>query len=161
MHWRKAYRVDLCQIVSMALTREIQTRQSVIQNPFFLGQFEWANSLSWLRRPCFIDFISRERPSTSGSKVILVRCINKSLQLTLLSDSYATPSGDRVYSVIKPLATRFEVIIEFGNQYICLRQRVKVGLKSRFQSFIEFAFSVLLEPRKSLLCVIFFLNNNF
>ena len=30
---------------------------------------------------------------------------------------------------------------------------IKVGLKSRFQSFIEFAFSVLLETRKSLLCV--------
>ena len=30
---------------------------------------------------------------------------------------------------------------------------IKVGLKSRFQSLIEFAFSVLLETRKSLLCV--------
>ena len=30
---------------------------------------------------------------------------------------------------------------------------VKVGVKGRFQSFIEFAFSVLLESRKALLYV--------
>ena len=33
--------------------------------------------------------------------------------------------------------------------------KFKVGVKGRFQSFIEFAFSVLLETRKSLLYVQF------
>ena len=37
----------------------------------------------------------------------------------------------------------------------------KAGMKGRFQSFIEFAFSVLLETRKSLLCTIKQNNNCF
>ena len=34
-----------------------------------------------------------------------------------------------------------------------MRLQIKVGLKGHFQSFIEFALSVLLETRKSLLYV--------
>ena len=38
-------------------------------------------------------------------------------------------------------------VVKFDANIFC----IKVGLKGRFQSFIKFAFSVLLETRKSLL----------
>ena len=40
--------------------------------------------------------------------------------------------------------------VYFTQLKICQKEQFKVGVKGCFQSFIEFAFSVLLETRKSI-----------
>ena len=50
-------------------------------------------------------------------------------------------------NITRLLVTMQPISICYHDNYI------KVGVKGRFQSFIEFAFSVLLETRKSLLYV--------
>ena len=109
--------------------------------------------LSWRKRA--LDFILYSEPVpgaalkwyTPSFSSAIPTCLYPTLLNSILSPGRASRRWQQVQLVVIPVHGMY-------NRHVGVLVKVGVvGVKGRFQSFVEFAFSVLLETRKSLLCV--------